>query len=332
MGFRVSPPNDPHGSESVPRQDASATDAQEPASVLSGSRYDVVRILLAIALIVAGLLKGHALATAGPPMASSRDRLVSGSLVGFELVFALWLVAGFHPRATRRGAQALLFVFSCVSLFKALAGETSCGCFGRLTVSPWITLSFDVLAFVALLRWTPKARETATWRSCPIRRTSLISASALIMIVIAIITNGAAPGASAHGRVYKPDDFVTLRPETWVGKEFWLLKYIDIGDRLAAGRWTVVLYHHDCDACRRAIPRYEALCRRARSNGKDPRVALIEIPPYASANATRDASCALGRLSDTKVWSVVTPAEVVLNDGVVEVGASTDGSADSDSP
>jgi hypothetical protein len=42
-----------------------------------------------------------------------------------------------------------------VSLYLALAGQRSCGCFGRVTASPWLTFAIDSAALVALVIWRP---------------------------------------------------------------------------------------------------------------------------------------------------------------------------------
>jgi hypothetical protein len=46
-------------------------------------------------------------------------------------------------------------VFACVSLYLALAGQTSCSCFGRLAVSPWVSFGVDVAAVASLAIWRP---------------------------------------------------------------------------------------------------------------------------------------------------------------------------------
>jgi hypothetical protein len=49
-----------------------------------------------------------------------------------------------------------------VSLYLALAGQRSCGCFGRMTVSPWLTLIFDIAAMAALVPWWHHQCNTVT--------------------------------------------------------------------------------------------------------------------------------------------------------------------------
>jgi hypothetical protein len=101
------------------------------------SGYDVVRIALGILLLTAAALKGHQLATepvAETSLLTSRWFLIT--VVEFELFFGLWLLANLASRWTHRGALACFAVFTAVSLYKALSGDASCGCFGRVEVNP----------------------------------------------------------------------------------------------------------------------------------------------------------------------------------------------------
>jgi hypothetical protein len=121
-------------------------------------------------------------------------------------------------------------------------------------------------------------------------------------------------GIIGHGNL------VLLEPEKWVGKPFPLAEHIDVGKELTRGRWTVVLYRHDCADCPAAIAEHE---RRARAQAGDPdapRVALIEVaPPRRGGRHLVGAGspCLLGRLSADREWFVTTPAILSLHDGRV---------------
>lgn len=126
--------------------------------------YDAVRIALGLLLLVAAALKGYQLATEpvlaphvdGPWWATGLTALLASrwlllGAVEFELFFGLWLLAGLYPRQTRALAIGCFALFAAVSLFKALSGAASCGCFGKVAVSPWLTLALDIFAAVVLL-------------------------------------------------------------------------------------------------------------------------------------------------------------------------------------
>jgi hypothetical protein len=102
------------------------------------SAYDVVRVALGLLLLVAAALKAHQLATQPLPerdLLSSRWVLVLW--VEAEIALSLWLLSGLVRRAGWAAALVCFSLFSVVTLHKALAGETSCGCFGVVEVSPW---------------------------------------------------------------------------------------------------------------------------------------------------------------------------------------------------
>lgn len=191
----------------------------------------------------------------------------------------------------------------------ALAGESSCGCFGRVRTSPWLTLSFDLAAVGALLRFPPvEADHPSTVKSSPFRLVGLLTFALWVSVPWAIAA------ATIHG------DEVVLEPQTWVGKRFPLLGSIDIGNELARGRWTIVLFRHNCSACASAIPRYEEMARKAINDPNAPRIALIEIPPYADPNervVSSESPCKLGRLDESKLWSIATPTTISLLDRIV---------------
>ncbi|MBN1908521.1 MAG: hypothetical protein JW818_02170 [Pirellulales bacterium] len=151
----------------------------------------------------------------------------------------------------------------------------------------------------------------------------------------------------SDGVILGDDNLVIIEPEKWVGKRFPLLPFIEdapvpeglspsatadgpvplaeqdrrpLRQRLAEGRWIVVLYHHDCSECRKAIPKYKKLIRRSAADPTAARVALVEVPPYGDASSwglSGDCPCVLGRLSEEKEWFVETPCRIVVCAGLV---------------
>jgi hypothetical protein len=67
------------------------------------------------------------------------------------------MIIGFEPGQTRKWGVAAFVGLAFASLFQALAGKCTCGCFGSLPISPWFALCFDVLAVAALLVSGPLA-------------------------------------------------------------------------------------------------------------------------------------------------------------------------------
>jgi len=141
--------------------------------------HGLVRWALGLLLLVAGILKAHQLAT--EPVANTDIFSYRWSLTGqvyFELIFGVWLLSGLHKRLAWLTAVGCFVFFSGVTLYKALSGAATCGCFGKVDVNPWHTLILDVSAVAALLVFRPDLR-----RGTPVKhyRPRLGAASALSM-------------------------------------------------------------------------------------------------------------------------------------------------------
>ena len=122
--------------------------------------YDVLRIVLGSILIVAAGLKCYQLGS-GPVAESGllTSRWFLILVVEFEFLFALCLLVGVCRHLVWMGAVACFAVFACVSCYKAVSGDASCGCFGAVRVSAWWTFCSDAVALLALLRLRPENHE-----------------------------------------------------------------------------------------------------------------------------------------------------------------------------
>jgi methylamine utilization protein MauE len=288
-------------------------------AAFAGGGYVVVRMILGGVLLVAAALKGYQLATeptAEISLMTSRWFLIGS--VEFEVLLGLCLISGLFVRASWLISLGCFALFSCVSLYKALSGEASCGCFGSVQVNPWYTLSLDVAAVVALLRWRPALFASAepTGESRPASRYAIVLGVWLVVGLSAgwQMARFEAVTVSDEGDFLGDGEIVVLEPEKWVGKRFPLLQHIDIGDQLAEGGWVVLLYHHDCPQCREVLPGYEHMAEDHSSEG----VALIEVPPFGGHGGFAPRGLAQrGRLQETKDWFVQTPTELRLDGGVV---------------
>jgi len=99
--------------------------------------HQVLRLLVAATLLTASVLKAHQLLTEpilGKGLLYSRGVLIG--LVELEFCFGMWLLTGRAAQLAWRIATVCFAVFACVSAHKAIGGEASCGCFGRLEVNP----------------------------------------------------------------------------------------------------------------------------------------------------------------------------------------------------
>ncbi|NQT15402.1 MAG: hypothetical protein HQ582_21780 [Planctomycetes bacterium] len=286
--------------------------------------YNVVRVVLGLVLLAAAGLKGHQLATE-PIVATGllHGRWFLIGLVEVELLFGLWLLIGLYPEWTWRAAVACFAFFSCVTLAKALSGEPSCGCFGKVPVQPLHMLVFDVGVIALLLRCRPvrvESRYSLGLRTFTVRLSAISAVWLLIGIPAAVAMGSYEPSRlTEEGDVLGNDESVVLEPETWGGKRFPLVKHVDIGDKLLRGTWLVLLYDHECSACRDAVSKYEELAEDLSRNPDCPAIAIVECPPYANeASLSEDACAVRGRLRNTKRWRVPAPVAILVDEGEVQ--------------
>lgn len=83
---------------------------------------------------------------------------VQVGVIEFEVVLGLWLLSGKHRIGSWLAAFAAFTSFAGASFYLGWIGQTSCGCFGSLSVKPWSALGIDVLTLAALLIARPDLR------------------------------------------------------------------------------------------------------------------------------------------------------------------------------
>ncbi|MGO9111115.1 MAG: MauE/DoxX family redox-associated membrane protein [Thermoguttaceae bacterium] len=185
--------------------------------------FDIVRVVLAVVLFVAATLKVHQLGTTpvrGPSLLNSPRLLIA--VVQTEILVGLWLLVGFAPRLCCMSAACLFILFSGLSAYKGFSGEATCGCWGRVDVSPWWTFSLDCSAVVALVATRPRilaprdkrAQTPATvWIAVAIVWLALGLAAELIAGYWGSLWLGA--NGREHGR-----EMVALKPQIWEEGDF----------------------------------------------------------------------------------------------------------------
>jgi hypothetical protein len=257
----------------------------------------------------------------------SRERWLSAGAIALEMSLGLWLLIGFHPRLARWIAGTCFAIFLGVSAAKGLAGEASCGCFGVISVNPWITAGIDGLAVLALLLARP------TDRSDPIVYLRQIQRLVFGLLGLLILGSGAwwIVGAQAArlndaDELPEPGSKIVIDPQDWIGRRLPLLSHIDIGERLQSGDWVMVLYRRDCQSCHEQLPLlFPALRRIPLSGERRTSVALVEVPfnslrSYFLGNERPDAWV---KLPAGPQWIVQTPLFLRVQDGIVRGAAHT---------
>ncbi len=279
-----------------------------------------------LVLIVASALKVHQLLT--EPIISkgfweSWEFFVIQ--IPLELGLGIWLVCGLFRKAAWLVTVLTFGLFIAVTLQKGLIGAESCGCFGRVTVNPWITLLvIDIPLFLSLVIFRPKGLKLLPppWPSAKHFFGVAIPTFFVIGTIIPVLIFNKPPD--------KTDKYEVVRPKEWIGKgptgekqvreEWSMLKHIDIADSLRSNIAIAVFYSDGCDICHYAIPLYDRMSRDMASNRDSIRFAFIEIPPYASEQSSfvpADTPCLRGKLDSSKEWYIQSPLVVVVQNGLV---------------
>ena len=122
----------------------------------------VVTFLIALLLVTAAALKlWPVLDPREAVWLTASQRALDGGEAAFELLLAGWLVSSKWPRAAWGTAILTFLGFALFTAARAMAGEASCGCFGKLEVDPRITLALDLGVVFALALAGPATRRTA---------------------------------------------------------------------------------------------------------------------------------------------------------------------------
>lgn len=293
---------------------------QQPAPRAGQAGPVCLRMILGLVLLLAAGLKAHQLATqpvVGSGLLSSRAVLIVE--LECEIILGVWLLSGVFARLAWLVTTASFVAFSFITYSKAVQGEASCGCFGVVTVSPWITLVMDILAVSALV-----TLRRGFWQSLPAARMRLRLATACLGVVAL-----GAPAAMAAmsfkaavidpaGQIIGAGKWVLLEPETWTGKKLPILRYLhmDNAAELAKGKWAVILYRHDCPHCREELGKMRASLKGT----EPPRMAFVELPPYGPGRAAflpEGKNLFFGKLDDSKSWLIETPVMLTLDGGIV---------------
>jgi hypothetical protein len=301
-------------------REAQSKDLPDARASVRGGAWHVLRISLGALLLTSALLKTHELATAplvvtGLP--ASRWFLLA--VVQTELLIGVLLIAGLWPAYAWRTALALFGAFGVVSLSKALAGAASCGCFGRVAVSPWFSAAVDVGALAALVAFRPHPSfRRVSWRAAALPVIAWLLLGATTSAAVVTYRPSTLDGS---GEITGVAHIVLLEPETWVGERLPLLRHIDVGAQLEQGDWLVVVYRQNCPKCHVLFGRLKDAQSNTDEASSAPQLACVEIPGGSSSPAANDAKlpdCLHGKLAAEYDWFVETPVLIRLHNSRVE--------------
>ena len=304
--------------------------SKSKASSLRGFHH--VRVLTAMVLFVAATLKALQLATEPVPGTSIFGaRWFLMAVVEFEFLFGACLAANVWPRPAWVASLVCFAAFTCVSLFKAITGNSSCGCFGSIEVNPWYTLGLDISVLLSLLRYRPPEPSflvrgvyagTSRGQAASVKRVSVVLVTWLLLGTPMAFLMGSYSDTilTAQGRILGEGRIIVLRPELWVGQMFPLLSHLEIDETLSGGVWLALLYMNGCSECDAAVASYEALSRDFCGHPGCPRIALIECDPaeHQDRSSLSVSKAVRGALNDTWEWRVSKPQVLLIENGKVQ--------------
>lgn len=286
----------------------------------------IASVLLGVILLAASCLKAYSLAVQLP---SSGESLVNSFwlqtvLIECEAACAIWLLLNVGQVYALTTALFAFALFSCVSLFQAVTGMTSCGCFGPVPTPPWIIFMFDITLVVLLSLYLGKRRKQSAPPAASLNAVRLrLACGAILMALIGTGLATTAAGAYSSdlgilGKVVSSDNVIRLTTDKWQGQSFPLIDYVDRGSLLRSGQWEVMLYRQGCPHCEEALTNLITSSHSDLQNAKEPmQFMVIRIPPVNHSQLLAGPQIVLSTLSDEYEWLVKTPLSFSLDSGIV---------------
>ena len=268
--------------------------------------------------------------------------------LGIDLMFVLrfsiaaeLIVAGVMvllPPVARWIGVAMLTTFAPVLIGDLMLGASSCGCFGAVKVSPWVTLVMDVTFLLGLLilgRREPRLAMTPVL-STPAVLVAGVWCVAAVVLAFGIPASASADGATStdpsvevgmgDGPPLPADGYYLPQYEEWIGASF---RQLDIAawtsnlpENIDVGQHYLLFYRKDCEHCHELMELY--------FSGELPvpttAVAVPERGGFPTDNLQEFAcpECQLAELPAGVDWFLQTPVLVRLSGGVVECAAEVD--------
>ena len=236
----------------------------------------------------------------------------------FEIVLASALISGFARSLVIKFTAVVFCGFLTVTLYRALSGRHSCGCFGAVKVNPWITSLLD-LSIIILIVSNLRIRQIPGRLLAKFGLFAVILAAA--MLATAWVVYYFRPAhLTPDGKLLGGYGPITCNPPSWYGKKLPLMRFIQSSTPLQTGTWLVVLYYHQCPDCQAEIRLIEKhLIQHIKMKQKLPHVALLQIPPFGNLPADiHTRYIHLMRMKSARRWiPPFLPVLIGIRNGVV---------------
>lgn len=266
------------------------------------------RILLGSILSVAVAARAYEFFWRIPGRAPHVSLVILAFLV-LEGLWALWLFIGVCTRQLWFTSFAFLGGMLSVSLRHVLWKSNTCGCFGRVEITPWLTLIFDLCVLSAIILFGHSRRRELGY-ACAI---FLVGAATGWMIAAPLARSGTNPAASGT-------DARMELTRAWASKPFPLLQGLSRRAQLERGSWLVLIHRRDCPICAEVVPRFEYLARDLLADANASlQIAFLELGLREAAPLLKDSSRSgvWAHTHDDPLEPLPTPIVVALQDGIV---------------
>jgi hypothetical protein len=286
-----------------------------------GRSWTALRLVITAIILTAACLKAWQWATM-PSLGEGllHARWFNVLVVEFELFFGIWLLFGLLPRLTWLATLGCFTVFAAVALYKALQGESSCGCFGAVTVNPWMTMGFDLTIVVLLLVF--QERSHFQWILSATDRKKLLTVF-VTWFVLAVPALFAMLSLKTMELSQNYEELagksVTLEPKNWLGKPFPLDTALDVKELpndWRRGGWTILLHHRNCAICEELLRELAVKADVLRLD----RLAIIEVPDGAAVELplpVRERAGLVCSLRQSTTWFAPSPVVLMIENGHV---------------
>jgi hypothetical protein len=135
------------------------------------------------------------------------------TIVTVELLSGAWILLNDLTQRTWVLAFSVFLVFSVVSLYQAFSGAEVCGCFGILSVSPWLVFSLDIASLSSLCVCGKRPLATGAWR----RGAAVATLSITICLSLTVLVRGVT--AYAESASSREDDHPSQLPVAEVHRQ-----------------------------------------------------------------------------------------------------------------
>ncbi|MEQ1904790.1 MAG: MauE/DoxX family redox-associated membrane protein [Pirellulaceae bacterium] len=258
-------------------------------------------------LVVSAALKTHVLlAVPFPEFFIGGSFLLTLWVVWMEFFLAAWLASRWRSRWAKLAAVVVFTIFALISIFKLTQGATNCGCFGAFQTSPWLSLALDVAA-ITCLSFNFSYEQNSSRRFVA----TIFALAALICFVqIALVIRFSPLLKSGEIDFDGYGGIAFLEPSKWEGKKFPLIRWLENGDQLREGSWTVFLLISECELChevQKTLP----------ITTDEVRVAIVEFSPHSELRTEERVDAVYFQIDDEKKWFVAAPVRLEVRNGIV---------------